>query len=312
MESARSSLGRSVGNVGEMDVLQSGDVRSDGVGENERMEKPTKGDLQDFISRTFVEDEPDAAQSFANLRTRVNVLMTEQPGTELASRPSFDVQKERDLSTRIRPDPTPVPSAVVTPGGFRAPRFKEKLVIDNEDVADFERWKEMSRLDDQRYDVNQTSSSSDLRSLLELLSTPMWSITNLTSTDSLPRRLLRNIGSIGSFQSNSADEGGSSPRKRRSASILLRKVTSLGCMSNQNDDSGEAPILQQRQSGSNLAFAYSPVRTTADMPPIRPQRPARSPLDLRVGRMVFEDDNPFAYVECGSPKDTFRGLKRWS
>lgn len=323
MESARSSLGRSLtrslGDVGEVvkresretDVLRSGGVRGGGNGEDEGIEDAAKEDLKQVISRTFVEDGADATQSFVNLRTQVNALMNEQPDTDLASRPSFDVRKERDLSTQIRPDPAPVPSAAVTPGGFRASTFKEELVIDEEDVADFERWKEMKRLDDQRYDTNQ-AINSDPRSPLELPSTPMSSITNLTSTDSLPRRLLRKIGSIGSSQSNSAEEGASSPRKRQSASSLLRKVTSLGCMSNQDDDFGGAPVLQQRQSGSNLAFAYSLVRMTADMPPIRSQRPARSPLDLHVGRMVFEDDNPFAYVECQSLMDDFRGLKRWS
>lgn len=281
-ESARGSLMRSLGNVDNMGGKQSAvmNVRSNDVSHHEAIGEPAREGWG------------------SDMKNRVHALMNDPSGTGLVSRSSFDIRKERDFSTRSRPALARVHSENFRPNGSRAPRFTEELVIDDEDVADFQRWKEMKRLDNQRYDATQAASSNDPRSPLELPSTPMGSI-----TDSVPRRFLRKIASFGSRRGSQGEQE-PSLSKKESKSSFLRKVTSLDFMRLSEDE---------RKSGGSSASPLTPVRTTIDAPPpVRPQRPARSPLDLHVGRMEFEDSNPFAYVEYRRPMDAFHRLKRWS
>ncbi|TLD14820.1 hypothetical protein E2P81_ATG10001 [Venturia nashicola] len=304
MESASSSLTRSLGGAGErvslgMDLRPTGDL-----GGEDRW-------IGVMASKEFG----------PHMRSRVHALMTEPSGAEGFLKPSFDVQKERELSTRVEPRPPRVLSVidyedvtdpVTKPEASRVSRFREELIIDEEDIADFERWKEMKRLDNQRYAAATQVANSDPRSPLQLPSTPMRNI-----TDSMPRRFLRRIASFGPRRNSRGEEEeeGKEPElwKRQSATSLMKRVTSLSCLSVSGDNFAEAPTLESAPSVSSLTSPPTPVRTTiAVPPPIRPQRPVRSPLNFHAGRMEFEESNPFAYVEFQRPMDAFRGLKRWS
>lgn len=268
-----------------MDVLASRDARGDDVRQDENIGESAKGDFG------------------PSMRSRVHALMTEPLSIEGGARSSFDAQRERDS----RPTLARVPSAISQPDGIQTSRFTEELVIDDEDIADFQRWKEMKRMDNQRYDATQATSSNDPRSPLELPSTPLGNI-----TDSVPRRFLRKIASFGSRRGSQGEEE-HGLWKRESSGSLLKKVTSLNCTSLPRDGSGEAPVLHPEHPGSNSASPPTQAPTTIDGPPVvKPQRPARSPLNIHVGRMEFEDGNPFAYVGHRRPMDAFRGLKRWS
>lgn len=308
MKSARSESLRSGEEVSmEMDGLSSGDD----VDQVERVKEIAR---EEFGGVQEASQTPDITHSFDNIRSRVHALMIEHPGTEGSSKLSFDARKERNLGLQVRPRPVPVSESTETESledEYRASKFQEELIVDEEDVADFYRWKEMKLLDEQRYATTQATDSNDPRSPLEHSSSSMRNI-----TDSVPKRFLRKIASFGVRRDSQGEGEGDEPGlwKRQSSSSLLKKVTSLSCMSIPDCDSGEAPVFQRRQARSNLASTpTTSVRTTMDVPPpVRPQRPARSPLDLHVGRMEFEDSNPFAYVECQRPMDAFRGLKRWS
>ncbi|QDS74064.1 hypothetical protein FKW77_009399 [Venturia effusa] len=312
-DGARGRPGRSGGNkTVAMDLLAPGQVSNDDVirdnGSKEIAREAIGSGYRTSSSSTLIDEtssDPSAAHSLGHLRNRAKVLMTHHSGAQGPVKQSFDDRMERDLSTRVKPRPPPMPTNMIA-GVYRTSRFKEELVISEEDVADFERWKEMKRMDEQRYDATRTTDSTDPRSPLEVPAMPMRNI-----NDSVPRRFLRKFSSFGSRR-NSKEGEEPAPWKRQSSSSLLHKVTSLKCVSFGKIDEEAEPILRSRPTKNSLADDPNLIRTTEDLPSVRPQRQARSPLDLHVGRMVFEDDNPFAYIECQAPVDAFHGLKRWS